>query len=88
MGSYDAEFEGLEKVILLAEGAKMLLTCNIWTSKGLVYGAKGVVRRFGLTKALMFVVIFQPLFLSNSMDTLDCMGRHYTGTAMFGFNPG
>lgn len=26
--------EGLEKVILLAEGAKVMLTCNLWTSKG------------------------------------------------------
>jgi hypothetical protein len=29
--------EGLEKEILLAEGAKVMLTRNLWTSKGCVF---------------------------------------------------
>jgi ATP-dependent DNA helicase PIF1 len=30
---------------LLAEGAKVKLACNLWTSKGLVNGAQGVVKK-------------------------------------------
>jgi ATP-dependent DNA helicase PIF1 len=35
----------LEKEILLAEGAKVMLTCNLWISKWLVNGAQGVVKK-------------------------------------------
>jgi len=30
----DEDAEGLEKEVLLAEGAKVMLTRNLWTSKG------------------------------------------------------
>ena len=30
---------------MLAEGAKVILNCNLWTSKGLVNGAQGVVKK-------------------------------------------
>jgi ATP-dependent DNA helicase PIF1 len=30
----DDDADGLEKEVLLAEGAKVMLTCNLWTSKG------------------------------------------------------
>ena len=35
--------EGLEKELLLAEGANVMLNYNLWTSKGL--GAQGVVKK-------------------------------------------
>ena len=34
----DDEADGLVKEVLLAVGAKVMLTCNLWTSKGKVAG--------------------------------------------------
>jgi ATP-dependent DNA helicase PIF1 len=35
----------LEKELLLPEGAKVVLTHNLWMSKGLMNGAQGVVKK-------------------------------------------
>jgi len=32
----DDDADGLEKKILLAESAKVMLTCNLWTAKGIL----------------------------------------------------
>ncbi|KAJ7772020.1 hypothetical protein DFH07DRAFT_768129 [Mycena maculata] len=37
--------EILQKEILLAEGAKDMITRNVWTSKGLVNSAQGIVKK-------------------------------------------
>jgi ATP-dependent DNA helicase PIF1 len=39
------EAEGLDKEVLFAEGPTVMLTCNLWTSKGLVNGAQCVVKK-------------------------------------------
>ena len=39
------EGEGLEKELLLAEGANVMLNHNLWTSKGWANGAQGVVKK-------------------------------------------
>lgn len=42
--------EGLEKEVLLAVGAKVMITRNLWTSKGVVNGTQGFVRKIWYTE--------------------------------------
>ncbi|KAJ6599696.1 hypothetical protein DFH09DRAFT_1503780 [Mycena vulgaris] len=46
----DEDSEGLQKEVLLAEGARVMITRNAWTSKGLVNSAQGTVKRLGPTR--------------------------------------
>jgi ATP-dependent DNA helicase PIF1 len=41
----DEDAEGLEPEILLAEGARAMITRNLWTSKGLVNGAQCIIKK-------------------------------------------
>lgn len=41
----EEDADGLEKEVLLAEGARVMVTRNIWTSKGLVNGTQGTVKK-------------------------------------------
>jgi hypothetical protein len=38
----EEDADGLEKVVLLAEGAKVMITRNIWTSKGTFFLTQGL----------------------------------------------
>ena len=40
-----SDAEGLEKELLLAEGEKVMLNHNLWTSEGLLNGVQGVVKK-------------------------------------------
>ena len=39
------DFRGVENELLLCEGARILLTQNLWVEAGLMNGALGVVRQ-------------------------------------------
>ncbi|KAJ6620451.1 hypothetical protein B0H10DRAFT_1946006 [Mycena sp. CBHHK59/15] len=45
----EEDAEGLQKEVLLAEGARVMITRNVWTSKGLVNGAQGTVKKIWFT---------------------------------------
>ena len=40
------DFRGMEDMVLLCEGARVLLTQNLWVEAGLMNGALGYVRGF------------------------------------------
>jgi ATP-dependent DNA helicase PIF1 len=77
-GSHRADVDtagGLQSVIYLAVGCKVLLTQNLWIEKGLVNGCKGIV------KAICYQGVSRPPQLP---DAVMVEFPHYTGPTIAG----
>ncbi|KAJ6522692.1 hypothetical protein B0H10DRAFT_1864934, partial [Mycena sp. CBHHK59/15] len=78
----EEDAEGLQKEVLLAEGARVMITRNVWTSKGLVNGAQGTVKKIWFTPGSNSQINL-PSVVFVECDKDSYSGEYFIGSFLF-----